>query len=243
MRILITLCARGGSKGIPKKNIKLLNGIPLIGYSIQVAERFKKHVENFAEVDIDLSTDSEEIKEVARQQGLSTNYTRPDVMANDTAGKIDSIYELKNFNEAKHGVSYDYVLDLDVTSPLRTLQDLLDAFQIIQDNEEAYNLFSVNPAARNPYFNMVEQNENGFYNVCKKLDSNVLSRQAAPKVYELNASFYFYKKSFFEQNFKSVYSGKSLIYEMPHLCFDLDHLIDFEFMEYLLSNNKLGFEI
>jgi CMP-N-acetylneuraminic acid synthetase len=242
MNILITLCARGGSKGIPGKNIKLLNGIPLIGYSLQIANDFKNNVIQH-QVDIALSTDSFEIIETVKQLGLSTDYIRPEYLANDTAGKLEVFMDIKKHYECKNNIKYDYLLDLDVTSPLRNLEDLLAAFEIIQKDAIALNLFSVNRANKNPYFNLVEQNEEGYYELSKKRKRSYLSRQTAPKVYELNASFYFFKKEFFNSNLKSVFSEKSLIYEMPHICFDLDHKIDFEFMEFLLSNNKLDFKL
>jgi CMP-N-acetylneuraminic acid synthetase len=241
MRILITICARGGSKGIPKKNIRELGGRPLIGYSILIAQKFKDGFSG--EVDIALSTDSEEIKQVASTFGLVTDYVRPEHLANDTAGKVDAITDIKNFFESKNSVSYDFVLDLDVSSPLRTIDDLFKAFEIISNNTSALNLFSVNKANKNPYFNMVEQGENGFYFLSKSLGTDVLSRQNAPQVYEVNASFYFYRASFFYMGLKSVLSGKALIFEMDHTCFDLDHEIDFDFMDFLVSNDKLGFKI
>lgn len=242
MNILITICARGGSKGIPGKNIKILNGIPLIGYSLQTASNFKKKLSEH-HIDIALSTDSLEIKETVKQLGFSTDYLRPDYLANDSAGKMDVFIDVKKYYETKNQLSYDYLLDLDVTSPLRNLDDLLTAFNYIENDINALNLFSVNAANKNPYFNMVEKNKDGYYELSKKVKGTVLSRQTAPKVYELNASFYFFKKEFFNKKLKSVYSEKTLIYEMPHICFDIDNKIDFEFMEFLLSNNKLDFEL
>lgn len=241
MNILITLCARGGSKGIPGKNIRPLNNISLIGYSINCANRFKNTIN--AEVDIALSTDSEEIKYVAKEFGLQTNYLRPAEFAGDKAGKLDAIIHVKEYYEEMKSKKYNYLLDLDISSPLRTVEDLIAAFDIIDKDKDSLNLFSVNVANRNPYFNMVERSVNGYYELSKKLDNNILSRQAAPEVYELNASFYFYKNTFFNQETKAVISSKSLIYQMPHICFDLDHEIDFDFMEYLISNNKLDFSI
>jgi CMP-N,N'-diacetyllegionaminic acid synthase len=241
MQVLITLCARGGSKGIPKKNIRLLNGVPLIGYSIHSAEQFKNAINDV--VDIALSTDSFEIKEVAKELGLTTEYTRPDFLAGDSAGKVDAIKDVKDYYEKINNKKYDYVLDLDISSPLRTLEDLITAYVLIKGNEQSLNLFSVSKANKNPYFNLVEKGEDGFFHLSKKISNGVLSRQSAPNVYELNASFYFYKKAFFDQGFKTVYSGKAMIYEMDHICFDLDHEIDFSFMEFLLFNNRLGFKI
>ena len=133
------------------------------------------------------------------------------------------------------------MLDLDITSPLRNLQDLELAFEIIRNDEKALNIFSVNNANRNPYFNMVEQQDNGYYGLVKS--GQFLTRQSAPLVYDLNASFYFYKRSFFNNPNAKVINDRSFIYLMPHICFDLDHPIDFEFMEYLILNNKLDFNL
>ena len=237
MSILITICARGGSKGIPGKNIRLLNDKPLIAYSIDTARKFAQQVE----AKISLSTESEDIKKVAREYGLNTNYTRPDYLATDTAGKVETIEHLLHYEEKVSNTEFEYVLDLDATSPLRNCNDLIAAYNIIQNDKNALNLFSVNKAARNPYFNMVEQTENGYYQLSKK--GKFLTRQSAPAVYELNASFYFYRRAFFKQEDKSTIGIRSLIYLMPHICFDLDHPIDFDFMEYLVTHNKLGFDL
>lgn len=238
MKILITICARGGSKGIPGKNIKPLNGQPLIGYSIAVAKEFQSVFEG---TDIMLSTDSEEIIRVAGVYGLKSDYKRPEYLANDTVGKIDAIKDLVLYSESKQGQTYDYILDLDVTSPLRNLQDLKIAFDILRFDENAINLFSVSEAGRSPYFNMVEQKENGYYAQVKMPDNNVFTRQSAPQVYDLNASFYFYKRSFFDMGYKGAITDRSLVYKVPHICFDLDHPIDFEIISYLMSNKKLDF--
>ena len=88
MNILITICARGGSKGIPGKNIKMMNGKPLIWYTIQTARKYQESVSN---VDVVLSTDSDEIRKVAKECGLDSDYKRPDYLANDTCGKMDAI--------------------------------------------------------------------------------------------------------------------------------------------------------
>lgn len=240
MAILITICARGGSKGISGKNIRIINGKPLIYYSIKVANEF---AQKFPKTKIVLSTDDIEIKNVVKELNLDidTDYIRPEFLASDTAGKVDTIKDVKKYSEEKSDVIFEYVLDLDVTSPLRTVQDLTAAFEILKGDSEAYNLFSVSPASRNPYFNMVEQDSTGYFTTSKK--GSFLTRQSAPKVYDVNASFYFYGKHFFSNDCKGAITYKSLIYEVPHPCFDIDHPIDFDFMEFLLVNNKLDFQI
>lgn len=237
MEILITLCARAGSKGIPGKNIRLINGMPLIAYSISHANAFA----SIHKADITLSTDGSDIKEVAKKYGLETEYIRPKEVSSDGTGKIETISDLLTYEEAKRKKIYDYILDLDISSPLRTLEDLLLGFEKILKDPQALNLFSVNPANRNPYFNMVELQPNGYYGLVKK--GNFLSRQSAPNIFDLNASFYFYRRNFFDQKAPTTISDSSMIYVMQHICFDLDHPIDFEFMEFLLVNKKLGFNI
>lgn len=233
MNILITICARGGSKGIPGKNTKLLGDKPLIAYSIEKAFRF---AENKNAV-VTLSTDSQEIINTAAAFGVNTEYRRPAHLATDNAGKIDTIADLLRYEETRLKTVFDYIIDLDVTSPLRTVADLTRALDKLVQRAEALNIFSVNPAARNPYFNMVEENEEGYCQLSKT--GNFLTRQSAPKVYDMNASFYIYRRSYFDKGYKSTITERSLAFVMDHICFDLDHEIDFEFMQYLLLNNKL----
>ena len=239
MRILVTICARGGSKGIPGKNIKLLAGKPLIEYTFEVARQFKSR---FAQTDIALSTDSKEITDLAIKSGFEVPYQRPEVYATDKAGKIGAISDVLVFYEKLNQIRYEFVLDLDVTSPLRNLNDLSNAYELILNDQKAYNIFSVRPANRNPYFNMVEEGEDGYYHLPKKLSNSIVSRQAAPKVFDLNASFYFYRRIFFDKGFQSAITDKSKIYEVPHTCFDLDHHVDFDFLDFLIINNKIDFD-
>jgi len=240
MNILITICARGGSKGIIGKNIKIILGKPLIDYTIHRAKQLTVN----HKAKIALSTDDKDIKQVAEKAGLFTQYIRSNYLSTDTAGKIETIKDLVLYEESLVNFKYDFVLDLDVTSPLRTITDIETAFEILKLNKQALNIFSVNVAARNPYFNMVEENTSGFYSLVKKIpDNNIITRQLAPKVYDMNASFYWYRRDFFDLGLKSTITEKSLIYKMNHICFDLDHPVDFLFMEYLLENNKLDFKL
>lgn len=236
MKVLITICARGGSKGIPGKNIRLLAGKPLIDYTIECASNLAAKLN----AKIALSTDDIQIKAAALKCGIATNYSRPDYLASDTAGKIDTIKDLVLYEENLIADKYDFILDLDLTSPLRTLSDLEIALEVFKNNQDALTLFSVNNAGRNPYFNMVEENPDGFYKLVKRASNgSVMTRQSAPKVYDLNASFYWYRRSFFDMGLKSPITDRSLIFIMDHICFDLDHPIDFEFLEFLINTNKI----
>lgn len=243
MNILITICARGGSKGVPGKNIALVNGVPLIAYSIKAANLFKEAIAPIHDVTIALSTDDQKIIEVASQYDLYTDYKRPLELATDSIGKIAVIKNLLNYQEKKTHVNYDIVLDLDVTAPLRTLEDLLTSLSSFINQAEAYNSFSVSPANRNPYFNMIESSDGVYAQKSKELNGDIFTRQSAPKVYDLNASFYFYRKIFFEKKFNTVFTSRTMYHVIDHICFDVDHPIDLEILDYLVSNNKLDFTI
>ncbi len=235
MNILITLCGRGGSKGIPGKNIKELNGVPLLAYSIKHAKLFAAEQGN---TDILLSTDDAAIKKVAEEHGLSTDYVRPAYLANDTIGKIEVLKDALEYQEKTLQKQYDILLDLDLTSPLRTQEDLKLGLKKLLGNKDALNLFSVSKPHKNPYFNVVEDVENGYCKLVRPSDTK--SRQSAPQVYDMNASFYFYRRAFFENGCASAITDKSLYYVMDHICFDLDEPLDFDMMEYLLKTDKLG---
>ncbi len=238
-KILITICARVGSKGIPGKNIKLINNQPLIAYTVSCAKQFEKYYN----ATIALSTDSLEIKSEAEKLGIFTEYIRPEHLSNDSAGKVDAIRDILFYEENKLNSQFDILLDLDVTSPLRNFSDLKKGYEILTADKDCITLFSVNEANRNPYFNMVEQNEDGYISLSKTSKTGFLTRQSTPKVYDVNASFYFYKRKFFDLNSKTPITDRTKVYVMDHFCFDLDHPVDFEFMEYLIVNNKLDFDL
>lgn len=238
MNLLITICARGGSKGVPGKNIKNIGGKPLIAYSIKRAFEFAE----LHNADVALSTDSEEIKSAAREFGLHTDYDRPETLATDTVGKVDVLKDVLEYQEETKVKKYDFVLDLDVTSPLRTLQDLTEAFELLQADGDANNLFSVSLARKSPYFSQVEDSGDGYMRMVKSV-GDITARQQAPIVYDANASFYFYRRFFFEKGFQISVTPKTLTYVVPHICFDLDDADEFEYMSYLLENDKLDFEL
>jgi len=214
-----------------------LNGKPLIKYSLEIADQFSQEFG----ADIGISTDSAEIMEIVHSHGIESEYERPAETATDEAGKLEAISHIKNYYEGAKGYVYDWVLDLDVTSPLRNMDDLTKAYEIMKSDREALTLFSVSHAGRNPYFNMVEEKDDGYYALVKD-KREFHTRQSAPQVFDLNASFYFISNAFFQQGLKSVCTARSLIYLIPHRCFDIDTIEDLEFMDFLISENKLDFE-
>lgn len=239
-KILVSICARGGSKGLKNKNILNLCGRPLITYTISIA----KSVKRIFNSDIGISSDNKDIIDIAKKNGLNTDYIRPNNLATDETGKVETIKHLLQHEEKKRNLKYDYILDLDVSSPMRTLEDIMQSFSILKSNEKAMNIFSVNSCNRNPYFNMVEKNrKTGFYNLVKKPLNVAKSRQKSPKVYDMNASLYWFRRKFFEKNYISQITNHSLIYEMNHICFDIDNKNDFDYMSYIFENKKFKLEL
>lgn len=231
--ILITICARGGSKGIPGKNIKEVNGRPLLCYTADMAKRVAARYD----ADIVVSTDSDAIKSVAADCGLDTDYTRPDYLADDTCGKPDAIRDALLYAEKRYGRRYDLVIDLDVTSPIRTLDDIDECIRRMRENPDALTIFSVNPCARNPYFNMVQAKADGYYGVV--LACRYTTRQSAPRVYDMNASIYVYRRAALDCDHPKAVTERSLVQVMDHICFDLDEPADYDYLTYLLETGKI----
>lgn len=233
MKILGTICARGGSKGVKNKNIKKLLDKPLIAYTI---EYFKK----WGKIDrIVCSTDSPEIANIAEKYGADIPYIRPKELAGDHISKLSVLKDLIQFCEKQDNTTYDIIVDLDPTSPLRKRNFLQKAFEKFL-NKDANNLYSVCEARKNPYFNMVEVDQNGYAHLCKFSDA--IRRQDAPQVYEMNASIYIYKHDFLI-NTDSLHSDKTIVYEMPYInSIDIDTELDFLFVEFLLKKEVFKFE-
>jgi CMP-N,N'-diacetyllegionaminic acid synthase len=230
MNILMTICARGGSKGVKNKNIRPLCGKPLIAHTIEQGRAWGKADH------IVISTDSEAIAEVARQWQAEVPFIRPPELATDTAGKLLAIRHALKASENIYRKTFDVVVDLDATAPLRTVKDIEGAFQLFCSTQ-ADTVFSVVRAHRNPYFNMVEDGNDGYCHLVKALPGGVTSRQAAPKVYDMNASIYFYKAEYVrnEANVTAI-SARSKVYLMEDISArDIDSELDLNYVEYLIK--------
>ncbi len=231
--ILLTICARGGSKGVPGKNVRLLNGKPLIAYTLEQAKVWQRPK------DIMISTDSEQIAEVVRSLGFNVPFLRPKELALDDTPKIPVIRHALKQAEAYYKKTYDVVVDLDVTAPLREPEDLENCYLEFY-RTKALTLFSVVPAHRNPYFNMVEIAKDGYAQISKLLPQGVHTRQSAPKVFDMNASIYFYDRNYlWDEKVTSAISPKSAVYEMsPESAYDIDREMDFQFLEFLMRERQ-----
>lgn len=178
MKCLVIIPARGGSKRVPKKNIKLLDGKPLIYYTINAAR------EIFLDENICVSTDSEEVKEVVEQINLNVPFIRPDYLATDTAGSYEMILHAVEFYEAQ-GKVYDVVVLLQPTSPFRSAKHIKKALDIYSSDIDM--VVSVKETKANPYYTLFEEEE-GFLK--KSKNGNFVRVQDCPKVYEYNGAIY-----------------------------------------------------
>jgi len=227
-RVLCTICARGGSKGVKNKNITLLNGKPLIAYSIEQA----KKTDLFDHVVI--STDSDDIAEIAIKYGGEVFFKRDAELSSDTAGKLQVIRDVFVKSEEYYSKTYEYLVDLDATSPLRNVEDIQKSFsQFLRDNND--NLITAMPSRRNPYFNLVEVDKNGKVALSKKFEEGMVRRQDAPECYDMNASIYIWKRdAILNQN--TLFLNKTGLYIMPEeRSIDIDSPLDLEFVEFILK--------
>ncbi|MFY9141794.1 cytidylyltransferase domain-containing protein [Sulfuricurvum sp.] len=226
-KVLCTICARGGSKGVKNKNIKLLHGKPLIAYTIEQAK------ESGLFEHIVISTDSDLIATVAQEYGAEVFFKRSEEMASDTAGKLEVIKDAFVRSEEYYQTSFDYLVDLDATAPLRSVQDIIGAYQqFLKDDND--NLITAMPSRRSPYFNLVEVDASGKVALSKKLSSSVVRRQDAPQSYDMNASIYIWKRDII-LNENSIFLEKTGLYVMPEeRSIDIDSELDFEFVEFLM---------
>lgn len=225
MKILTVIPARGGSKGIPHKNIKPLNGKPLIYYTIDCARAI------CADEDICVSTDDPEIIKCVENYGLKIQFVRPAELATDTAGTYEVLLHALNFYE-KQGRHYDVVLLLQNTSPFRNAEHVKEALKLYRLDVDM--VVSVNQTKTNPYYNCFEEDSEGFLK--KTLDiTSFIRRQDAPVTYEYNGAIYIINAT----QMKKMSLGKftrRVKYVMDDLhSVDLDNMIDWKFAEFVLK--------
>jgi N-acylneuraminate cytidylyltransferase len=226
-RTVATICARGGSKGLPGKNIRMFAGRPLIAHTVA-------HALNCAEVDaVYVSTDDELIADAARAAGAIVPYMRPAELATDDAGKLPVIEHLVNYLE-RQGEAVARVVDLQPTSPLRESADISGA---LRARPEAQLVVSVAPAGDNPYFNLVEASADGLVHLCK--GSGASRRQDVPAVYALNGSIYVWQRAALAHAaLHGLWSVLVAPYVMPRWkSVDIDTLEDFDYAQWLFDRH------
>lgn len=218
---MCTVCARGGSKTLPGKNIASFAGKPLLAHSIEQAKR-----SGLFEV-VAISSDDPHYLELGLAAGADAAVLRPPALATDEAGKLPVIQHCVDEVESRRGRRYDVVVDLQVTSPLRTPQDIAAAVALLDAHPDAQNVASASRAKNSPYFTIFEPTADGWYGLSKQLAQPLLRRQDSPPCFDLNGSIYVWRRDTLE-HCKGVGLERTLIYEMPeHRSVDIDTALDF----------------
>lgn len=234
MNILFTICGREGSKGLKNKNLKRMNGVPLVYYTLAVIKLYRDiHPEDF--ITVAVNTDSVELLEILRRQNAVSGIRavkRKEELAGDRTPKVEVVKD--TYLSCKEYGDFQVIVDLDITSPMRRVRDVEGAIKTLVENQGYDLVFSVVPARRSPYFNMVEKKENYYGKICS---SAYTARQQAPESYELNASIYAYRPNFLENEIrKTILDYNCGIIEMKDfLVLDIDSEEDFVRMSMLME--------
>ena len=224
---LFIIPARGGSKGLPGKNILPIAGKPMICYTIDAARGVT------SDLNICVSTDDAEIKQVVEDYGLKVPFVRPAELATDTAGSREVILHAIDFYRNHLETIYSKVCLLQPTSPLRTTQHISEAFELW--NKDLDMVVSVKETKANPYFNLFEEDKNGYLK--KSKDGDFTRRQDVPKVWEYNGAIYIInistieKRSFaeFEKIRKYLMNEKSSV--------DVDGEMDLQYINRIINTD------
>lgn len=228
-RVVCVIPARGGSKGIPRKNIKKFADKPLIAYTIEQA-LLSKYIDRTI-----VSTEDHEIADIAKHYGAEVPFMRPETLAEDQVATVDVLLHAINWLEEEEKYSFDILVLLHTTTPLRVVKDIDSCIEMLQGTKTD-NVFSVTEAHRNPYFNMVEINKSGYAALVKQ--GNFTTRQAAPLVYDMNSSIYVWWKKLLKEK-KKIFLDKTKIYIMPkERSIDIDDSIDFKIAEIMIEEQN-----
>ena len=242
MRILFTICGRAGSKGIKNKNIKDFLGKPLPYYTLSAIDLYLKRNDNI-EYDIVVNSDSKELLDMLKNSGIRNVdvIERISELGGDTVGKIDVIRNCLQIMKKEKKYEYDIVVDLDITSPLRRVEDIENIInKQIAANADVTT--SVVAARRNPYFNQLKKAEKGYQKVC---NSGFTARQQAPEIYDMNASIYAYDPDVLVSGMQILDGYVEIVEMYDTAVLDLDHENDMELMEVIakyLFEKKEEFE-
>ena len=226
--ILGAICARGGSKGVPRKSLRRLGGLPLIARTIQCAQACSM----FDRVVV--STDDQEIAEVAKKYGAEVPFIRPAHLAQDDSPKWPVFRHLVESMERMTGQRVDVLVDLDLGVPLRQPSDITGCVEHLLASH-ADVVTTAYEAERNPYFNMVEVNTEGLCQIVKRLSKPIACRQEAPAVFSLSPSVFAIRRAALWQ-YEHWSQSKFQIYVVPReRAVDIDTETDFRFVESLMG--------
>ena len=224
------ICARGGSKGVPGKNIRPLDGVPLIGYAIQAAlqvTRINRVV---------VSTDSEEIAAVSLEYGAEVPFMRPAELAGDTSPEWLAWQHAVHSLRSEMGGDFGLVV-VPATAPLRSSEDLdrcLDAYE----EGDVDTVITVTEAHRSPYFNMVKHDPRGYARLVIESENRFCRRQDVPEVYDMTTVAYVAGADFVMSH-NGIFDGRvKSVFVPPERAIDIDTELDFMIAECLLARGK-----
>lgn len=228
---LCTICVRGGSKGVPAKNIRDIAGKPLFVHSVDQA-RATGLFES-----VGLSSDSDAILEMAGRYEVDHLVKRPAELATDTAPKLPVIRHCVETVERNTGIRYDVMVDLDATSPLRLPEDITATVRLLAE-PGVDNVITGTPARRSPYFNMVEIATDGGVKLCKPMVPPPARRQDAPACYDMNASIYSWNRDGFWSG-GGLFGPRARLHVMPEeRSIDIDSEFDWRIVSMLLAERE-----
>ena len=228
MKAVAFIFSRGGSKGLPGKNIRPLNGKPLIAWSIEHALAVKR-------IDrVIVSTDSDEIAELARQYGAEVPFMRPAELAGDNSPEWLAWRHALNYLKESTGALPEAMVSVPTTAPLRLpidIENCLDEYE----KGNADMVITVTDAHRSPYFNMVKTNADGSVGLVNPTQSTIARRQDAPVVYDM-ATVCYVANPEFVMTHNSTFEGRVKAVHVPsERAIDIDTLLDFQIAECLLN--------
>ena len=227
MRIFAFIFARGGSKGVPGKNIKEICGKPLIAYSIEIA----KEIESIEKIYV--STEDDYIATIAKKYGADI-IPRPHNLAQDDSPEWLAWRHAVKWVEAEYG-SFDVFLSLPTTAPLRNNGDINNCLNALNDQTDI--VVSMSESQRNPWFNMVRKNRDGLLKLVGEGKKEFQRRQDVPVVYDLTTVAYVTNPEFIKRS-NGIFDGRVSGVEIPiERAIDIDTELDFKIAEFLLQNN------
>jgi CMP-N,N'-diacetyllegionaminic acid synthase len=228
-KILVLIPARGGSKGIPGKNIKPLNGKPLIYYTLDIARAF------FSDENICVSTDDLEIAHKVEEYGVKVPFIRPDDLATDHATTNDVISHALDFYRKK-GIDYDYTLLLQPTSPFRQVRHVADCLSMAAELPFEM-IVSVKETDANPYYVLFEEDGNGILQ--KSKEATFTRRQDCPAVWQVNGAIYLINNHVLTEKKDLGALKKSKLVMESRYSIDLDTMEDWMMAECMLEKGLI----
>lgn len=227
-----TIAVRAGSKGVPGKNWRMLAGVPLFAHSVRQAAASGLFDE------IAVTSDAPEVLAVAAEYGATRVIDRPAELAVDTAGKVPAIVHAVETVEAAVGAHFDTVVDLDATSPLRDIADIVGAVALLEQGG-VDSVITGSEAHRSPYFNLVEVDPvTGVAAVSKQVAGGFLRRQDVPRAFDMNASVYVWRRDALLEH-RRVFFDTTRLYEMPvERSRDIDSELDFAIVQWLMEKGE-----